>query len=371
MSQSTDPSQPGAGFESSRVFAWLTRPEGEDRPRAVAIAVALLCLTGLADYFSGVRVSLQLFYLAPITVAAARLGRRSAYAVCVASVVVRVAGDYAVDAVFVQERLKTILWNRTADLCVYLVVGEVLCALISFHRRLEERVRERTAELQRALTDRHELQTLLFEVSRRERGAIGHELHDDLGQHLTAASIAADILARKLSTQESEAAAGAQTVVKLVLEAIAKTRQIARGLLLSAIEPGELVAELESLASHLTRDFSVPCRVSASGALPGLDDASASHLYYIAREATLNALKHGRPSGVAIRLSATAESVVLSVEDDGAGLPPEGARGAGMGLRIMEHRTGLIGGSFCIESSPGSGTRVVCTIPLPGNGAAA
>ena len=152
--------------------------------------------------------------------------------------------------------------------------------------------------------------------------------------------------------------------MKLIQEAIAKTRQIARGLLLSAIDTRELVAELESLAKSLTRDFSVPCRFSAIGELPDLDDASASHLYYIAREATLNALLHGRPSEVAIRLLASAGSVLLSVEDDGIGLPAAEARGEGMGLRIMEHRTGLIGGSFEIESSPGSGTRIRCTVPL-------
>lgn len=371
MPQSTDPSPSGASLEGSRAFAWLTRPPGEDRLQAVVVVVALLGLLGFADYLTGPRVSLRLFYLAPIAVAVARLGRRAAWAVSAGSVFLRFVADYVSDAAYIRELGRTFLWNRLADLALYVLMAEILWRLVSFQRQLDERVRERTAELQRALTDRHELQTLLFEVGRRERAAIGHELHDDLGQHLTATSIAADILARRLSAQGGEAAAGAQAVVKLVQEAIAKTRQIARGLLLSAIEPEELVAELESLASHLTRDFSVPCRFSANGELPRLDGASASHLYYIAREATLNALLHGRPSEVVIRLLASAGSVLLSVEDDGFGLPATEGRGEGMGLRIMEHRTGLIGGSFEIDSSPGSGTRIRCTVPLSGSAAEA
>ena len=371
MPESADPPPPRAGSESARAFAWLTREPGGDQPRAALFVAAMLCLVGCADYVTGPLVSLQLFYLAPITVAVARIGRRAAQLASLASVLLRLAGDYAAAPAFVEDNLRSILWNRAADLCVYVVTVEVLAALFSFHRELEERVRQRTAELQQALRDRHELQTLLFEVSRQERGAIGHELHDELGQHLTATSLAADVLAGRLRAQGSELAGSAQAVVGLVKDAIAKTRLVARGLLLSAIEPGELGAELDSLARHLTADFSVPCRYEASGACPALDGAGASHLYYIAREATLNALKHGEPSGVAIRLTATAGSVVLSVQDDGAGLPPEAGRGAGMGLRIMEHRTELIGGSFRIESSPGSGTRVVCTVPLPRNGAAA
>lgn len=369
MRERTDPSPPEASFQSSRIFAWLTRPPGGDRPRAALIVVAALCLVGFADYVTGVRVSLQLFYLAPITVAVARLGRRSALAASVASVLFRLAGDYAAAPTFVEGHLRTMLWNRAADLCVYLLTAEVLGALIAFYRQLEERVRQRTADLQKAIEDRDELQTRLYEVSRQERGAIGRELHDDLGQHLTATSLAADLLAGRLSAQGNETAAGAQAVVALVQEAIAKTRLIARGLLLSAIEPGELVGELESLARQLTLEFRVPCRFSASRPLPPLDDAAASHLYYVAREAARNALMHGAPSEVAIRLLVTADALVLSVEDDGAGLPQGGARGSGIGLRVMEQRAGLIGGSFAVESAPGSGTRVRCSIPLSRIGA--
>jgi signal transduction histidine kinase len=364
MSQSILPSPPRASFESSRTFAWLILSPGKDRAQAAAIVVSLVCLIGWLDYLTGVMASLQLFYLAPIIVAVARFGSRAARAVCVACIVLRIAGDYASDPAFIHEHLRTILWNRVADLFVYFLMVGILHTLISLHRDLEQRVRQRTADLEQAVADRDTLQIQLSEVSRRERSTIGRELHDGLGQHLTATSIAADLVAVKLSAQGNEAAASARTVVRLIQEAIAKTRLIARGLLLSAIEPGELTAELEALAEHLARDYSVPCRFSTNESLPVLDDASASHLYYIAQEAARNALIHGKPTRLEISLFTTSDCVVLAIEDDGVGLPVDGARRKGMGLRIMEHRAQLIGGSFSIEPAPGAGTLVRCTFPL-------
>src|SRR5438270_517354 len=84
-----------------------------------------------------------------------------------------------------------------------------------------------------------------LDVSMRERSAFGRELHDELGQHLVATALAAQVLAQKLN--DAPAAADARAIVRWIEEAIAKTRNLARGLLLAQIEPDRLLQELEEL----------------------------------------------------------------------------------------------------------------------------
>jgi signal transduction histidine kinase len=88
-------------------------------------------------------------------------------------------------------------------------------------------------------------------------------------------------------------------------------------------------------------------------------------LYRIAQEAVTNAIKHGKARRVTISLAADAETIYLEITDDGAGLPAHPNSG-GLGLQIMAHRAGMIGGDFKIEPLPGQGARVTCTLPASG-----
>ena len=94
-----------------------------------------------------------------------------------------------------------------------------------------------------------------------------------------------------------------------------------------------------------------------------LDVAVASHLFYIAQEATRNAARHAHATAVDISLFAGERALDLAVVNDGQGLPPADARPAGMGLRIMAHRAGLVGGELLVGPGPDGGTAVHCHIP--------
>ena len=93
------------------------------------------------------------------------------------------------------------------------------------------------------------------------------------------------------------------------------------------------------------------------------DHATATELYYIAQEAVGNALRHGRPRSVRVTLLAEPDSLRLRIKDDGIGFPGKMPRSDGLGLRIMQHRAGMIGGSLQIGPSQGGGTVVTCTLP--------
>jgi signal transduction histidine kinase len=92
------------------------------------------------------------------------------------------------------------------------------------------------------------------------------------------------------------------------------------------------------------------------------DSPTATHLYRIAQEAVNNAIKHAKASRIIIRLSSNNGVVDLVVEDNGMGLPQPPPKGGGMGLRIMNHRAGMIGASFSVQHMTEGGTSVACAL---------
>ena len=127
-----------------------------------------------------------------------------------------------------------------------------------------------------------------------------------------------------------------------------------------------LVGALRELASR-TKDIA-PDSIAGSEvkSSPVIHDRAAQiHLYRIAQEAVRNAIRHGKARQIAIGLKTAANRIVLSVRDNGVGFPPDRREGKGLGLRIMEHRAGVLGGSMLVRKSHKAGTTVVCSIPGP------
>jgi signal transduction histidine kinase len=330
---------------------------------SVTIIVGMVAVVGTIDFLTGVGVSLALFYLIPIALSVTWLGRRAACATAVTCIVVRVVGDLANGG---YRHPDVAGWNRGIDLFMYLVVIFMLHAFISLLREVDERVRQRTAALQKVIAERAQLQTELLEIGRRERAAIGRDLHDGLGQDLTAASIAANVLASNLSAGGYPAAKDARNVSDMLQSAIGTTRTIARGLLLAAVEPNELLPELDELASALGQEFPMTFKFVHRGVSGDRLSASiASHIFYIAQEAARNAARHAKATAVEISLIADERGLELAVSDNGRGLPSPNGRSSGMGQRVMAHRTELIGGEFSLGPGSEGGTTVRCRVPLP------
>lgn len=323
--------------------------------------IGLLLAVGVIDYVTGPYLSVRVFYEIPILLAASWLGWRMAAAMSVASVAILLACAYVADADYVHR--PQIVWNMAIALAMYLVVVWIFTAFLELHRRLEDRVRERTAALKHEVAVRARLQRELLTISERERSSIGNDLHDGLCQHLAATAMAAQVLAGDLDREGNRAAAAARDIAGLVEQAIAQTRSLANGLLLAAIEPERLPAELERLAAEVNDRHGIGCRLVLSGDPRAPDARTASHLFRIAQEAVRNAVRHAHPKKLEILLSGDARGLSLAVSDDGPGFV-RSRRGAGMGLRIMQHRALLIHGEFAVEPGEGGGTRVSCRVPI-------
>jgi PAS domain S-box-containing protein len=213
------------------------------------------------------------------------------------------------------------------------------------------------------ITERKHLEQTILEVSGREQRRIGQDLHDGLGQHLTGIAFMTKVQEQRLTEKSLPEAGDAAKIVKLVNEAINKTRELARGLLPVVSDARGLMSALQQWAGEVEDLFGVSCRFECSVPVLIHDDTVATHLYYIAREAVNNAIKHAHASQIVIRLAADREQGVLTITDNGSGIANISANNAGIGRHLMNYRARVIGGSLEIEGVATGGTIVVCLFP--------
>jgi signal transduction histidine kinase len=279
----------------------------------------------------------------------------------VLSVIVWIGGDKAAGAHY--SNLVVPIWNAVILMVFYFIVVWLLTHLRSLHKQLEARVTERTAALRREMGERQRLEEEILKVSEREQRRIGHDLHDNLCQHLTATALAGQVLGERLAARSLPEAVDAGKVVGLVEDGIDLARNLARGLYPVEMESEGLMAAFQQLASSITKGAKVRCVFECDKPVLIHDDAAATHLYRITQEAVRNAIRHGKAKRIGINLSESNGLVKLSIEDDGVGLPEDAAPTAGLGVRIMAHRAAMINGTFAIEPAPTGGTIVTCTLP--------
>jgi two-component system CheB/CheR fusion protein len=156
--------------------------------------------------------------------------------------------------------------------------------------------------------------------------------------------------------------------VDLIEDGIALSRKLAKGLQPVEMHAGGLMQALQEFAAATTELFKVNCRFECDAPILFSDVSTADHLYHIAREATGNAIKHGRARNVVISLGARDDGSVLTITDDGFGIPNPPPKKGGMGLTIMAQRAKLIGATFEIKPTGPRGTIVTCCLPDPVSG---
>ncbi len=216
----------------------------------------------------------------------------------------------------------------------------------------------------RDISDRKQLEKSILEISAREQRRIGQDLHDGLGQHLTGIAFMSKVQEQKLLEKSLPEAGDATKIVGLVNEAIHKTRELARGLHPVVSESQGLMSALQRWAGEVEDLFGISCRLHCATPVLIHDDAVATHLYYVTREAVTNAIKHGLAQQIAIHLSADGQQGSLTIRDDGCGIGDTAPGSKGMGLHLMNYRARMIGGSLEVHRVATGGTLVQCWFPL-------
>jgi signal transduction histidine kinase len=218
-------------------------------------------------------------------------------------------------------------------------------------------------QLARLEEERQRLERELLEISERERRSVGHDLHDGVGQRLTALSLMSHALCETLGAERPDLLSHAQQINLHIRETITETRRLARGLAPVSMDAGGLTDALRELTETIQRQGGIRCTFDCAEQVEMADAEMGIHLYRIAQEAVNNAVKHAGASHIRIELERAAGQIRLCIADDGRGLPGELAPEDGMGLRVMDFRARLLGGGVKVESGAERGVCITCICP--------
>jgi two-component system sensor histidine kinase UhpB len=188
-----------------------------------------------------------------------------------------------------------------------------------------------------------------------ERRRVSGELHDEIGQALTALMLELDRMARGAPAEMQTEIAYARETAASSLEDV---RRIARRLRPEALDDLGLVSALINLSERIDQASGLPIRRRLDRTLPPLSAEAELVIYRIAQESLTNAARHAQASCVDLVLEAEGDMVRLVVADDGAGFDPAVERDRSSGIRGMRERALLIGAQVTIESARGKGTTV-------------
>jgi two-component system sensor histidine kinase UhpB len=218
------------------------------------------------------------------------------------------------------------------------------------------------AMLDRLETARREAARTALAAQEAERLRVAQELHDEIGQTLTAVMIQAE---RASESDPALASQELRRVTNAVRESLDEVRRIARELRPEALDDLGLVNALIALCSRMGEQGGLRVKRDLQGKLPPMSQDVELVIYRIAQEGLTNALRHSGAGSATVSLKSDTDMVTLRVTDDGDGLPAEIPSGTA-GIAGMRERALLVDGQLSIESQPGEGTEVRLVVPLDG-----
>lgn len=268
------------------------------------------------------------------------------------------AGDAKLNATFDTLRLRLIVM-LLATLCV-----GILLAAFTVRRTLalESELKKRYDEGVRAQQELKELSARLVSAQEEERRAISRELHDEVGQSLSALLMEAGNAAASVPQASAEVRRHVESIKKLAEASVNVIRNMTLLLRPSMLDDFGLVPALEWQAREVSKRTGLRVHVSAEESAAELSDEFKTCIYRVVQEALHNCARHSRARNVKVVVKQEPSRIVLSVEDDGHGFDSRRVRG--LGLVGMEERVNHLGGAFEIESHPGAGTKVAVELPL-------
>lgn len=206
------------------------------------------------------------------------------------------------------------------------------------------------------ITGQKRMEEKIVAASTKEKKNLARDLHDGLAQQLVGTACLCQGLRERMPTVAYRKAL--DEIASGLRQCLDHVRHIAGGLFPVGLEEAGLGPLLRQLAKRVSAVFKVSCSARITGVPEAMDMNTASHLYFLAQEAAMNAARHGRPRRIAIVLSWGARR--LTVRDDGAGFDPKRIEGDSLGLQIMRYRASAIGSVLDLESKKGRGARIAC-----------
>jgi PAS domain S-box-containing protein len=233
-----------------------------------------------------------------------------------------------------------------------LVIGHNISELKATERRLQESRRQLQALAARREAAREE-----------ERKRIAREMHDELGQRLTALRMDVSVIRLRFGQDNPQLMEQVKHMMSSVDSTIQVVRNVAARLRPATLDMG-IVSALEWLTEEFVQRSGIDCKLDVQQEHLDLDDTQATTVFRIVQESLTNITRHAQAKHVRIALTQQPDHYLLEVSDDGVGFDPHAKKHKSFGLMGIEERTLMLGGELKIETSPGKGTRIISRIPL-------
>jgi len=250
-----------------------------------------------------------------------------------------------------------------ASISQVLVGGERYLTVIL--RDVSARVRAEQ-ELAAAHEEIRQLSLAMQTAREQEQARVARELHDELGQALTALKMDVAWLQGNLGADRARLAERTQAMSAQLDSTVAATRRIASNLRPLILGDLGLEAALEWLVGDFTRRHGVACTLRVALDCAALADPAASALYRIVQEGLTNIARHAAATAAGVHLYRSDDTVMLTLKDNGRGFDPEAQPPEGSyGRKGIHERVYLLGGHVALTSTPGRGTVLEVALPLP------
>jgi PAS domain S-box-containing protein len=234
-------------------------------------------------------------------------------------------------------------------------------------KNLEYQVEQRTKEISSILDQLRRLSGSMMTNQEKERSAIARELHDELGQILTALRMDSVWLRSRLKQADPKAAQRVSSMCDLIDSTIEEVRGLAVRLRPGVLDNLGLVDALEWYTADFERRTGITCMFE-HGNIPHITDTVATAAYRIAQETLTNVARHAFASRVEVILQNERNMLTLTVVDDGCGfITNEVSETEALGLVGMRERATLVRGVLDVQSDIGKGTRVNLKVPIDGH----
>jgi signal transduction histidine kinase len=253
--------------------------------------------------------------------------------------------------------LYNLLW-RSLFLGLFVALTAVMRLRVLERRSEEQRVIAQDAEQQL-----RQLSQQLVATQEEERRKLSRELHDHVGQMLTALRMELGRIDRLRSSDETRIGAAVVESRQLVDGVVRIVRDLALGLRPSMLDDFGLQPALEWHVRDFTRRYGVPVQLRVDGEFDTLPDQCRTCVYRVVQEALTNCIRHARARRIEVSVSGRADSLDLSITDDGVGFDVVRRRN-GLGLRGIEERVRELEGMVTIRSSAGAGTTLMVRLPV-------
>jgi len=210
----------------------------------------------------------------------------------------------------------------------------------------------------------HQLSIYLQRAREEDRAHFARELHDELGQNLTALRLDFDRLADALAPGQPPIVARLAAIDRLITSTVDAMRQICDELRPGMLDDLGVETAISSYAKKFTKQFGVPCDLLLDRDDYGLDQTLSTGIYRIVQEALTNIGRHAHASQAMVAMQERADDLLLTIADDGCGLAAERTGGRKTyGMLGMRERVDMLGGHLAIDSAPGRGTHIEVSLP--------